>query len=110
MPETQTDPIIDELRAVRAVHAARFNQDVEAIFRDIEAPAGGLGARVRPRAAAPSGCCPGRSAQALTWALGPPTAPPPCSASLASARQWPTAGSPGWRGCARVFRTPRSMR
>ena len=37
MPETQTDPIIDELRAVRDEHAARFNYDVEAIFRDIEA-------------------------------------------------------------------------
>ena len=37
MPETQTDPIIDELRAVRDEHAARFNYDVEAIFRDIQA-------------------------------------------------------------------------
>lgn len=37
MRETQTDPIIDELRAVRDEHAARFNYDVEAIFRDIEA-------------------------------------------------------------------------
>ena len=37
MLETQTDPIIDELRAVRDEHAARFNYDVEAIFRDIEA-------------------------------------------------------------------------
>ena len=36
-PETQTDPIIDELRAVRDEHAARFNYDVEAIFRDIQA-------------------------------------------------------------------------
>ena len=37
MSETQTDPIIDELRAVRDEHAARFNYDVEAIFRDIQA-------------------------------------------------------------------------
>jgi hypothetical protein len=37
MPETQTDSIIDELRAVRDEHAARFNYDVEAIFRDIQA-------------------------------------------------------------------------
>ena len=37
MRETQTDPIIDELRAVRDEHAARFNYDVEAIFRDIQA-------------------------------------------------------------------------
>ena len=37
MRETQTDPIIDELRAVRDKHAARFNYDVEAIFREIQA-------------------------------------------------------------------------
>ncbi len=36
MRETQTDPIIDELRAVRDEHAARFNYDVEKIFRDIK--------------------------------------------------------------------------
>ena len=35
--ETPTDPIIDELRAVREQHAARFNYDVEEIFRDIQA-------------------------------------------------------------------------
>ncbi len=37
MRETQTDPIINELRVVRDEHAARFNYDVEAIFRDIQA-------------------------------------------------------------------------
>ena len=37
MPETLTDPIIDELRAVRDEHAARFKYDVEEIFRDIQA-------------------------------------------------------------------------
>ena len=37
MREKQTDPIIDELRAVRDEHAARFNYDVEEIFRDIQA-------------------------------------------------------------------------
>lgn len=35
--ETPTDPIIDELRAAREQHAARFNYDVEEIFRDIQA-------------------------------------------------------------------------
>ena len=35
MQSTQTDPIIAELRAVRDQHAARFDYDVEAIFRDI---------------------------------------------------------------------------
>ena len=37
MGETPTDPIIDALRAARDEHAARFNYDVEAIFRDIQA-------------------------------------------------------------------------
>lgn len=37
MKTTQTDPIIDELRAVRDEHAARCGYDVEAIFRDIRA-------------------------------------------------------------------------
>ena len=35
--ETQTDPIIDEIRAARDEHAARFNYDVKEIFRDIQA-------------------------------------------------------------------------
>ena len=30
------DPIVDEVRAVRDAHAARFNYDLEAIFRDIQ--------------------------------------------------------------------------
>ena len=37
MKATKTDPIIDELRAVRNQHAARCGYDVEAIFRDIRA-------------------------------------------------------------------------
>ena len=37
MKTTQTDPIIDELRAVRDKHSARCGYDVEAIFRDIRA-------------------------------------------------------------------------
>jgi len=37
MKATKTDPIIDELRAVRDEHAARCGHDVEAIFRDIRA-------------------------------------------------------------------------
>ncbi len=35
MQTTETDPIIAELRAVRDRHAARFDYDVTAIFRDI---------------------------------------------------------------------------
>jgi hypothetical protein len=31
-----TDPIVDEVRQVRDAHAARFNYDLEAIFRDIK--------------------------------------------------------------------------
>lgn len=30
------DPIIDEIRQVRDAHAARFNYDLDAIFRDIK--------------------------------------------------------------------------
>lgn len=30
------DPIVEEVRAVRDAHAARFNYDLEAIFRDIQ--------------------------------------------------------------------------
>ena len=38
MEETgQTDPIIAELRAIRQAYAARFDYDVEAMFRDIRA-------------------------------------------------------------------------
>ena len=37
METIQPDPIIAELRAVRAGHAARFNYDVRAIFQDIRA-------------------------------------------------------------------------
>ena len=34
-----TDPIISEVRAVRDAHAARFDYDVAAIFRDIRGDA-----------------------------------------------------------------------
>ena len=37
MKTMQTDPIIDELRAVRDEHAAKCGHDIEAIFRDIQA-------------------------------------------------------------------------
>ncbi|HEY2411220.1 MAG TPA: hypothetical protein VGI40_03210 [Pirellulaceae bacterium] len=30
------DPIVDEIRRVRDVHAARFNYDLDAIFQDIK--------------------------------------------------------------------------
>jgi hypothetical protein len=30
------DPIVDEVRQVRDSHAARFNYDLDAIFRDIK--------------------------------------------------------------------------
>ena len=30
------DPIVDEVRRVRDAHAARFNYDFDAIFRDIK--------------------------------------------------------------------------
>ena len=37
MQTKETDPIIAELRALRDQHAARFDYDVAAIFRDIRA-------------------------------------------------------------------------
>ena len=37
METRQTDPIIAELRAIREAYAARFDYDVEAMFRDIRA-------------------------------------------------------------------------
>ncbi|MYK42150.1 MAG: hypothetical protein F4049_18270 [Gemmatimonadetes bacterium] len=37
MKTPQPDPIIAEVRAIRAQHAARFGYDVKAIFRDIQA-------------------------------------------------------------------------
>lgn len=37
METTRTEPIIAEVRAVRDAHAARFDYDVTAIFRDIRA-------------------------------------------------------------------------
>ncbi len=36
MSTRPTDPIVAEIRAVRASHAARFNYDIDAIFRDIQ--------------------------------------------------------------------------
>jgi hypothetical protein len=30
------DPIVDEIRCIRDAHAARFNYDLDAIFRDIK--------------------------------------------------------------------------
>ena len=37
MQTPQTDPIIAEVRAARDKHAARFDYDVDAIFKDIQA-------------------------------------------------------------------------
>lgn len=34
--EAMNDPIVDEVRRVRGEHAARFNYDLWAIFRDIQ--------------------------------------------------------------------------
>lgn len=37
METGKMDPIIAEVRAIRQAYAARFNYDIEAIFRDIRA-------------------------------------------------------------------------
>lgn len=52
MSTRPTDPIIAEIRAVRAAHAARFDYDIDAIFRDIQAmekTSGRTFVRLRPR-------------------------------------------------------------
>ena len=33
---TESDPIVDEVRRIRDAHAAKFNYDPDAIFRDIK--------------------------------------------------------------------------
>ena len=33
---TWSDPIVDEVRRIREAHAARFNYDLRAIFKDIK--------------------------------------------------------------------------
>ena len=37
MKTRQTDPIMAEVRAIRQAYAARFDYDVDAIFRDVRA-------------------------------------------------------------------------
>ena len=37
MAEIWIDPIVDEVRRVRDAHAAKFNYDLRAIFRDLKA-------------------------------------------------------------------------
>lgn len=36
MTDPENDPIVAEVRRVRAEHAAKFGNDIEAIFRDIQ--------------------------------------------------------------------------
>lgn len=36
MNEFDPDPIVDEVRRIRDAHAAKFNYDPQAIFRDIK--------------------------------------------------------------------------
>ncbi len=45
MDEALTDPIIAEIHAVRDAHAARFDYDVRAIFKDIQARQAASGRR-----------------------------------------------------------------
>lgn len=51
-----TDPIVDEVRRVRDAHAAKFNYDLDAIFRDIKEQEKSSGLKYvsyRPRLAEP---------------------------------------------------------
>ena len=57
-----TDPIIAELRVIRREYAARFNYDVEAMFRDIRAKQEASGREyVRLPARLPAATTPDRS-------------------------------------------------
>ena len=57
-----TDPIVAELRAIREEYAARFNYDVEAMFRDIRAKQKASGREhVRLPAGRPAATGPDRS-------------------------------------------------
>lgn len=57
-----TDPIVEEVRRIRDAHAARFNYDLDAIFRDIKEQekrsglkfVAGVARQARPNQSAPS--------------------------------------------------------
>ena len=53
MKTPQTDPIIAEVRAIRDQHAARFDYDVKAIFRDIQARQEASGRQYGPLSRSP---------------------------------------------------------
>lgn len=48
------DPIVDEVRRVRDAHAAQFNYDLDAIFRDIKEKEKKCGHKFISRVARPS--------------------------------------------------------
>ena len=57
------DPIVDEVRRIRGEHAARFNYDLWAIFRDIQEQQKRSGLTFVSFADEPSGAAPNPSLQ-----------------------------------------------
>jgi predicted GNAT superfamily acetyltransferase len=45
---TWSDPIVDEVRRIRAAYAARFNYDLRAIYRDLKEQEKRSGCKVVP--------------------------------------------------------------
>ena len=61
--KTMNDPIVDEVRRVRGEHAARFNYDLWAIFRDIQEQQKRSGLTFVSFADEPSGVAPNQPLQ-----------------------------------------------
>ncbi len=75
------DPIVDEVRRVRDAHAARFNYDLDAIFRDIkeqEKKSGRTFVSFTPRRVEPNKALPPTGA--ASPASPGPTSPDPAAA------------------------------
>ena len=65
------DPIVDEVRRVRGDHAARFNYDLWAIFRDIKEQQKRSGLTFVSFADEPSGAAPDQTRQPTGEAVKP---------------------------------------
>jgi hypothetical protein len=56
------DEIVDEVRAIREAHAAKFNYDLRAIFQDLKKSEAARVAAGHPFIAAPTDVAPSKSA------------------------------------------------
>jgi hypothetical protein len=95
------DPIVDEVRRVRDEHAARFDYDLDAIFRDIKEqekksgrkfvsfPPGGVESNQAPQ---PAGPAPAISDSIPTQEAGPPGSPAAVLAAVEASPPVPAGG------------------